>query len=131
MKLKTTLFGEIEIDKEDIITFKDGLYGFKDEKEFVLLADKDAPFFWLQSVTNPDLDFVVTEPWGFCKDYEFDLTEGVEEELKLEDEDDVLIVNIIVVPENPEDMTMNLKAPIVVNKVQRLAKQIILEDDGY
>lgn len=131
MKLETTRFGEIDVKDEEVIEFVQGLYGFKSEKEFVLLADDDTPFFWLQSVNNAELAFVVTEPWHFYQEYEFELDDEVKEELKLEDKEDVLVVNIIVVPEEPEEMTMNLKAPIVVNKREKIAKQIILEDEDY
>ena len=53
MELETTRFGKIEVDEDEIITFEDGLYGFKDEKDFVLLIDEETPFFWLQAVENP------------------------------------------------------------------------------
>lgn len=131
MELKTTRFGKVKVDNNEIITFKQGLYGFKDEKEFILLADNKTDFFWLQSITNPDLAFIVTEPWGFYPDYDFELKEEVQEELKIKTEEDVLVINTIVVPENPKEMTMNLKAPIIINQNQRLARQIILDVEQF
>lgn len=129
MELETTRFGIIEIKEEEIITFKQSLYGFEDEKEFILLEDAETDFFWLQSVTNPDLAFVVTEPWAFCPEYEFELTDEVKDELNLESKKEVLVVNIVVIPEDPQGMTMNLKAPIVINEKERTAKQLILEEE--
>jgi len=131
VKLETTRFGEIEVAENEIITFKQGLYGFRDEHQFVLLSDEETDFCWLQSITNPDLAFIVIEPWAFCKDYEFDLSEEVKSELEVESEKDILVLNIVVVPENPREMTMNLKAPVIVNKGTYLAKQIILDSEEY
>ncbi|SJZ44200.1 flagellar assembly protein FliW [Selenihalanaerobacter shriftii] len=131
MKLETTRFGKIDIDKQEIITFKQGLYGFKDEKGFILLADEETPFFWLQSTTDPDLAFIVTEPWSFYQDYEFDLKDEIQNELQVETKKEVLVINIVVVPDNLQEMTMNLKAPIVVNQEQKLARQIILDEEEY
>ena len=131
MQLETTRFGKIDIDEQEIIIFNHGLYGFKDEREFVLLVDEGTPFFWLQSINSPDLSFIVTEPWGFCENYEFDLNDSVQEELKIESEEEILVVNIIVVPDNPKEMTMNLKAPIIVNKDENLAKQVILDEEEW
>ncbi|KXS41262.1 MAG: hypothetical protein AWU54_1691 [Candidatus Frackibacter sp. T328-2] len=131
MELKTTRFGKIEIDSDEVISFKQGLYGFKDNKEFILLMDDETPFFWLQAIDNRDLAFVVTEPWNYCEDYEFDLDNEVKKELKIEKKQDVLVVNIVVVPDNLQDMTMNLKAPVIINKNEQIAKQVILDDDDY
>ncbi|AGB42147.1 hypothetical protein Halha_2273 [Halobacteroides halobius DSM 5150] len=131
MRIETTRFGEIEVSEEEIIIFHQGLYGFKDEKQFMLIEDQETDFFWLQAVHNPDLAFVVTEPWAFCQTYEFDLKESVKRELKINGQEDVLVINIVVVPDNPKEMTMNLKAPLVINKRERIGRQIILEDTSY
>ena len=37
MKLKTRVFGEIDIDDEKIITFENGIIGFPDLKRFTLI----------------------------------------------------------------------------------------------
>jgi len=131
MKLETTRFGEIDIDEKERINFPQGLYGFKSEKEFVLLATDETPFFWLQSVANPELAFIVTEPWGFCSNYEFDLKKEVQNELNVTSKDDVMVINMVVIPDDPQEMTMNLKAPVIINRKERLGKQIILDDERY
>lgn len=82
-------------------------------------------------MTDPDLAFVIVEPGVFCQDYEFSLNDKVKDELQLESKAEVLVMNIVVVPENPKEMTMNLKAPIIINEKKRIAKQIILEEEEY
>ena len=132
MILETTKFGEVEIDEAEIIEFLVGPYGFEELTEYTLLVEEDSPFFWLQSISDPDLAFLVSEPWNFYEDYGFNLADQVKEKLQLENKEQVFVVNMITVPnDEPEKMTMNLKAPIIINKDDRLAKQIILEETDY
>ena len=132
MILETTKFGEVEIDEAEIIEFLVGPYGFEELTDYTLLVEEDSPFFWLQSISDPDLAFLVSEPWNFYEDYGFNLADQVKEKLQLENKEQVFVVNMITVPnDEPEKMTMNLKAPIIINKDDRLAKQIILEETDY
>lgn len=131
MEIETTRFGELEIEETEIIEFIVGPYGFEEETEYTLLADEESPFFWLQSISEPDLAFVVTEPWIFCEDYEFELGDKIKSKLDLKDKENVNVLNMVVIPENKRQTTMNLKSPIIINQENKLAKQIILEEEDY
>ncbi|MGM0370368.1 MAG: flagellar assembly protein FliW [Bacillota bacterium] len=131
MKIETTRFGEIDIVEERIVEFVVGPYGFEEQMQYTLLADEESPFFWLQSISEPDLAFVVTEPWIFCEDYEFELGDEIKSKLKLKDKENVTVLNMVVIPENKRQTTMNLKSPIIINQENKLAKQIILEEEDY
>ena len=68
-----TRFGEMEINENDIIKFPNGIYGFEDTKEYVILKmEKDSPFIWMQSIKDDDLAFVLIDPRIFTNDYLFD-----------------------------------------------------------
>ena len=41
MKIKTTRFGEIEVEDEKIVHFKDGIPAFDDEHEFIVIPYGD------------------------------------------------------------------------------------------
>ena len=133
MILKTKNFGEIEIDEKNIIHFPEGILGFEEEKQFVMIKDEDEqnPFQWLQSVQNPELAFVIINPFFVFPDYDIVLSKSVQEKLKIEDEKDVAVYSIVVVPEDIEKMTTNLLGPIVININKKLGKQVILDDDRY
>jgi len=133
MKLNTKNFGEIEIDEKNIIHFPEGILGFEEEKQFVMIKDEDEqnPFQWLQSVQNPELAFVIINPFFVFPDYDIVLSKSVQEKLKIEDEKDVAVYSIVVVPEDIEKMTTNLSGPIVINAEKKLGKQVILDDDRY
>lgn len=133
MKLNAHSFGEIEIEKEDIITFPDGIPGFENLKQYIIInnPDEENPFQWLQSVDNGDLAFVIINPFFVKPDYDIVIPQSAIDKLKIEDEKDVFLYTLVVVPEKLEDMTVNLSAPIVINGKERLGRQIILEDKKY
>ncbi len=133
MKLKTRHFGEIEINEEDILVFDDGILGFEDSKKYIIINNPDpkVPFMWLQGVDEPELAFVITDPFLFVKDLEFDIPDRTVEELAAEKPQDIVVYSIAVVPEDIKEMTINLKGPIVINGINKKAKQIVLENDKY
>lgn len=133
MKLLTKHFGEIEINEEDIITFNEGILGFEEYKKYVIIdnPDQEVPFKWLQCIDEPDLSFVIINPFIFRSDYEFTLSDNTLEKLKIESENDIAVFTIVVVPDDITKMTANLQGPIIINTNKKLAKQIILENSNY
>lgn len=133
MKIKTTRFGEIEVVKESCFVMKSPILGYDDEKEFVLIEHRqNSNFKWLQSVKTPDLAFVVTMAGFFGIDYTFELPDSAQEDLKITSADDVLALNIVVIPhENPRASTINLLAPLVFNINTRIGAQVVLSGSNF
>ncbi|MEG0271889.1 MAG: flagellar assembly protein FliW [Hydrogenoanaerobacterium sp.] len=132
MKIETRNFGALEIDEKEIITFCTGIYGFEEYKEYVLLYDDDIglPFMWLQSVKAKDVCFILTdaETVGIT-DYAPHLSAETRIELKLYGDDEPVFRLITVVPEHFIDATVNLKSPVVLNPKNKLASQVILDEN--
>lgn len=134
MILNTKNFGEIEIDESKIIKFNDGIPGFVDLKNYVLIYDEDekSPFYWLQSIDDTEIAFVMINMFNFMKDYS-PLIE--EEELKVlgkyDSEDDIFIYNIVVIPNDIKKMSVNLKAPVIINTKTNKGKQFIANNEDY
>ena len=132
MEILTRDFGKVNIDEDKIIQFPDGIPGFKDEKEFVLLPlDEDSLFVIMQSVNTPELAFITIEPRNIIKDYEFVISEKTEELLQIDGIEDIILLNIVNIKDKLKDMTINLAAPLVININENLGKQIILDDSNY
>ena len=72
MNVMTTRFGAVEIDDDRIIEMPDGMIGFAEQRFILLSPDNNGRFFWFQSVDNPALAFVVTDPTAFVPGYECD-----------------------------------------------------------
>lgn len=133
MILKTVHFGELELEEDSIFHFEEGVLGFPDEKKYVVIRNPEPglPFDWLQSVKTPELAFVITDPFFFKKEYEFDVPEATQESLKIWDPGDVLIYAITVIHDDIKISTMNLRAPLVLNTKAKLGSQIILDNENY
>ncbi len=127
MKLDTRNFGEIEIDESGIITFESGLPGFENLKRFAVLMDSDMVVDWLQGI-DEDVTFPIINPFSITDDYEFKIPDCDVKKLQIESQKDVLIYSVVTIPAEIEDIRANLRAPIVINKKGKLAKQLILDE---
>lgn len=131
MIISTTRFGQVEIKESDVLTFPEGLLGFSDLRKFVLLDDpSDEIFAWLQSCELSAIAFPVLEPDIFAESYNATLSKSDIEALQLKESAKAHYFSIITIPEDPTLMTANLKAPIVVNMLAKLARQCVLQDNN-
>jgi flagellar assembly factor FliW len=131
MNIHTSRFGLISITSDDVIQFPEGLLGFNELRQFVLLDDPtDEIFAWLQSCTEPNIAFPLLEPELFTSNYSVALTKHDLETLGLQSKEGVRCFSIITIPGDPTQMTANLKAPIVINVAKRVARQCVLQDNS-
>ncbi len=129
MKLMTDYLGEIEYNEDDVIHMRRGLYGFEELDKYVLVKnpDEEMPYMWLQSVQDERTSFIVTNPFYFVSDYDFELPDVAVKNLELNDIADIQILSMIVIPNEVKNTTMNLKSPIIINHKIKKAEQIILD----
>ena len=132
-KIETLRFGQIEVEEEKIVHFKDGIPAFEEEHEFIIVPyDSESPYYFMQSLATPDLAFLITVPFIFFPDYEFELDDVAQHELDIKVQEDMLIYVLITIPGGKiEDMTANLMAPVVLNKENMQAKQVVLDRSRY
>jgi flagellar assembly factor FliW len=109
------------------------ILGYEHEKKFVIIEHKEqSKFRWLQSVVSPEIAFVVTVPGLFDIDYSFELPERTQEDLDINCAEDILALNIVVIPsENPRESTINMLAPLVFNINNRKGTQIVLAGTNF
>jgi flagellar assembly factor FliW len=132
LNIDTKYHGSVEIKESQILTFEKGIPGFPLEKQFALLPLTDDDIFYvMQSISTPGLAFVLTSPFNFFEEYDFDLEELVISELVLKSQNDVLVYSILSVQDPFEKTTANLQAPVIINSKNRRAKQVILHDEQY
>ncbi|MFD2655570.1 flagellar assembly protein FliW [Gracilibacillus thailandensis] len=132
MRIKTKYFGEVDVKEEEIIHFPQGIPGFLEEKEFVLLSFEESGLFQvLQSTNGMDPAFVVVDPFLFVKDYQFKLDDTTLEQLEINEEKDVLVLAIVTVKDPLTSSTANLHAPIIINQTKKVAKQYITKNQNY
>lgn len=130
MVVNTSRFGPVQISQEDVVRFPEGLLGFNDLENFVLLDDpNDEIFAWLQSCDEPSIAFPVLEPELFEERFSLRLSKTDLQALEEEQAEKLRSFCIITIPEDPAKMTANLKAPIVINVGRRIARQCVLQDN--
>jgi flagellar assembly factor FliW len=132
MIITTKFHGTREYSAEDILTFKKGLPGFEQLKKYILFPVENNEFFSiLQSIEDESIGLVVTSPFEIVKNYEFKLDDNLIEKLAIKEPEDVLVMSTVTLSSMPENITINLKAPIIINIKEKLGEQIILEKEQY
>lgn len=134
MKISTTLFGEVELDPSKIITFESTIPAFPDSTQYAIIHDEESPesiFAWLQSVTEPDVLFIMADIALVIPDYAPRLNQNELNSLAPEGNENFVLYCIANVPDTLEDTSVNLKAPIVINLDTQKGKQLIAENEEY
>ena len=133
MKAKTRMFGEIDISDDKIIVLESGMIGFPQMQRFTLIYDKDkgkkSNVMWFQSMDDPQTAFPVINPVTIKEDYNPSVSEELLKPLGQMGQENTFVLVTLRVPKNIEDMSINLKAPIIINTSNNKGAQIIVEDD--
>lgn len=137
MKVETKWFGTMEVRDEQILTFEKGIIGFEDWKEFTLIYDaekelEETTIYWLQAIDEPTLALPIMDPQLVYQGYDPIVEDAIINTLG----DNIADANLLVactmtVPEKLENMTINLKAPIIINLDTNRGVQVIAENDDY
>jgi len=114
------------------ITFREGLLGFSKAHRFTLLKTEAPGFFWLQSLDEESLAFLLVDPFDFFDDYSVELEPADVTALGASRLNDVAVFGIVTLPSEPEeDCTVNLLGPIVINLEEGIGRQVVLHDSPY
>ena len=134
MLIQTKYLNDIEITKEQILSFPSGILGFENHHEFVLLDIPDNDHFkFLQDIKNSYVAFLLINPWDFFKDYDIELPDEEINKLGFDplDKNQMAIYNIVTIGKIFKESTSNLLAPIVINQIDKKEKHFILNDSPY
>jgi len=127
----STRFGDIEYNPEHLLTFPVGVIGFPNLRGFVVMPNrKEGPLFWIQSVDDPDMAFVLTDPTNFFPDYAVRAESAERRILGIGEEDECHVLAVVTVPPDLR-ITLNLWAPILFAPKTNRAIQLIVEDSPY
>ena len=132
MRADTMYFGALEFSEEELIRFEEGLFGFENRKDFLPVPfEEEDTILCLQSIEDRDLSFILMNPFRLMPDYDPVLKPDDYERLGTDQEELLSYYVISVIRSTPEESTVNLKCPVVVNSVTRKAIQVILESGAY
>ncbi|MDF2609522.1 MAG: hypothetical protein K0R92_996 [Lachnospiraceae bacterium] len=135
MLVKTKYFGEIELNEDKIITFEQGIMGFEGYKNYTILYDVEdgekASIAWLQSLEEQTLAIPVINPLLVKPDYNPIVEDDLLKSLGDINEENLVILLTMTVPTDLTKMSVNLKAPFVINADTRRGCQVIAENQDY
>lgn len=134
MVIKTKCFGEVDIADDKLITFDNGLLGFEEYKKFTIIYDvecQEDSISWLQSIDEPTLALPVISPLLVKPDYNPMVEDTLLAPLGAVSEENMAIFLVMTVPQDIELMSVNLKAPLVINADSKKGIQVIVENQDY
>jgi len=119
----------LDLKPENIFTFPEGIPGFEKVKRFVILTHpEEAPFARLTAV-DFDLCFIVVIPWVIFPEYKPDIDDEDLKKIGSPLPEQLLILCIVNIPQGkPQESTMNLVAPLIINVKKGLGKQVIINN---
>lgn len=130
MNICTKFFGSIEVDEKDVIDFPSSIPGFDTLTKFIIInIENNKNLKCLQSTEDTNICLLLISPWDHFNDYSIELSDEEINVLKLSNEKDAMVYNIITVRE--DKITVNLAAPLIINVIKGIGKQIILSNTNY
>jgi len=115
MEIQNKQFGKIEFKDDRILEFDRGIMGFENLNKFILVSEQDSFFFWLTSVDEPEIIFPLFP------------MELLQEETQKEE--DFVPYGIVKLDKDPQNITINLKAPVYINQTEKQGFQKIIDQD--
>ena len=128
MKIETHMFGAIEVQDDQEIRFVQPIIGFPELLRFVLI-DTGGGIKWLQSLDDATVAFPVVDPFSIKPDYDIEIPTSEAQSLEVKDADEVQLWCITVLSGSKEEVRTNLRAPVVLNRRNGKAKQVVLPDN--
>ena len=132
MTVNTRLFGEIQVGDDKIVNLPQGIIGFPDLKSFTLIYDSEKEdkgnIMWFQSLDEPQFALPVMTPSTVVPDYNPTVNDELLAPLGELTEENLYVLVTVKVPSDIKEMSVNLKAPIIINTDSLIGGQIIVED---
>jgi flagellar assembly factor FliW len=126
-----TRFGEVEYDPERLLHFPAGLIGLPTLRRFIVMPNrKEGPLFWIQSIDDPEMAFVLTDPTNFFLDYQVNPEPSERQALHIDDNESCYVLVVVTVPPD-QQITLNLAAPILFAPKSNRAVQVILDKANF
>lgn len=117
MKLKNKQFGEVEFTQDNVLEFKNGLFGFEELKSYLLIKTDNDLFFWLNSIDQHEIAFPLIGIRLIDDSYP--------------QKEDTEAFGIVTLGKEPSNTTVNLKAPVYINQENKEGFQTIIDQDKY
>lgn len=131
----STRFGEVQLREDRLLTFPQGLFGFRECTQFGLAKlpnVEGSPLMLLQCVNQPSIAFLVADPSQLGVDIaQSDISEALTETSMSQSETQFLTILTLYDQGDSYYLTANLKAPVLINSASRTGTQFIFSNKSY
>lgn len=133
MEINTRDFGTIQVEEDAIYNFPDGVYGFEEDTQFAIFKQTfdEVSFLYLQSTQNLIPCFLVFEPWELVPDYKPMVSKEDLSALHVSESEELILLVITKIPSSVEELSLNIKSPLVLNPKTMTGRQVILQNSDY
>ncbi|MEW6321199.1 MAG: flagellar assembly protein FliW [Acidobacteriota bacterium] len=119
-----TRFGAFDVRARDMVSFPEGLPGFEQCRNFVVLtAEHIAPFQGLHAVDGPPASFLTIDPRRVMPAYRCQLSRHDQQRLSAGADTVLLWLAIVTLTEG--QAFANLRAPVVINPARMVGFQVM------
>lgn len=131
MDVKTRNGKTISVNDDHILHFPEGLFGFELYHNYAVYDSEYPPFVWMQSIEEPNLAFLIVDPFLICEDYELDVDDKSLAKIGIKSPADVFVMSIVTIPQGDSPVTANLQGPLIINKNTKECLQVILNSTKW
>ncbi len=130
--IHSRVLGEVAVSSDHVFTFPEGLHGFAQHTDYALVPAARDGFWWLQATDEPELAFLLADPFAVAPGYEVDISAGDEQFLGLASPGEALVLTVVTLPASKgEPATTNLRGPLVFNAATQRARQVVSAVDRH
>lgn len=128
LTIHTLQKGRVEVAADQITTFAAPLLGFPGLKRWLFYQTGPGPIHWMQSLEDPRIGFCLLAPFQAGIDPDIEIGSEDVSDIGAEDASDIDVFTVVVLDRDPTQHRTNLRAPLLVCRTTRLAKQVVLHD---
>ncbi len=132
LKIETDKFGEVTAGEGDVLHLERGIPGFPDMRRVCLLRrEEDEPIRWLLNLDDAAVAIPVVEARHIATRYLADIASEVCGVVGVKEIEDLDLYVILVIGSDPAGTTANLRAPILIDRQNGTARQVVLPSEEY
>ena len=132
MEILSPVHGKITYSEDEILKFEKAIPGFEEIEKYIIRdIDEESSFKILQAIDNPNISFIIVSPFDVEEEYEIELNDEIIKRLEIEKSEDVILYSLVTLNSNPDKITVNLKAPIIINILSNKGEQFIVDKEKY
>ena len=131
VKIQTKPYGEITVKEQQLLHFPVGLFGFERMQRYALLDSDSPPFFWLQSLDDPGLAFILVNPYLVIREYVLDIDPQELMEIGNPRDEELLVFAVVTIAHEENRVSCNLQGPVIINRRSRQGRQAISLDTRW